>query len=101
MNGKSVMTDRGDSKAAAAVDVSLYRDGPLALVDDDGEVRVYAYDEKLRRPVVDEERTRSLDPEFVEHLKWLDEYRKIHGGGTDGGADAFGCQNDRGHAPGL
>ena len=95
------MTDRGDSKAAAAVDVSLYRDGPLALVDDDGEVRVYAYDEKLRRPVVDEERTRRLDPEFVEHLKWLDECRKIHGGGSGGCEDAFGRQDDRGHAPGL
>ena len=52
MNGKSVMTGQGDSKAAAAVDVSLYKDGPLALVDDDGEVRVYAYDEKLRTMII-------------------------------------------------
>lgn len=35
-----------------------------------------ANDERLRRSGVDEERTRGFDPEFAEHLKRLDEYRK-------------------------
>ena len=53
------MTGCGDSKAEDAVDVSFYKDGPLALVDNDGDVRIYVYDEKLCTPVVDEERTRA------------------------------------------
>ena len=79
------MTDQDTGMTDADAAERSYR-VPFVSIDEDGKVRVYAYDEKLRRPVVDEERTRRLDSEFAEHLKWLDECRKIHGGAGGGAA---------------
>ena len=69
-------------------------------VDPDGAVRIYRYDEKLGRYVVDEKETASLEPEFVEEFRTtINERRYIAAHVTH---DDCWCSGDRdwGHASG-
>lgn len=92
------MTDQDTGMTDADAAERSYRI-PFVSIDEDGEVRVYAFDEKLQKYVIDEEATRNLDPEFVEDFKMADEYcRRCK---DNFYSDDPGWQDDRGRAPGF
>ena len=94
------MTDQDIGMTDADADELSYH-VPFVCIDEDGEVRVYAFDEKLQKYVIDEEATRNLDPEFVEDYKMADEYWRRRGDKDDFYSDDPGWQDDRGHALGF
>ena len=53
------MSNQVNDKTGLDAVESSYRHDPFVRIGDDGEVRVYVFDEKLKETMIDEERTRT------------------------------------------